>query len=65
VLASWSERDYERTRIGGELAVYSLADSSVRSYLTRAVSAGEFELYRAEWEKWVGARARKRHVAER
>lgn len=58
VLGRWHELDPEGSRFRGSLDVYSIPDSTVVSYYTRPVTAGEFSRYKEAWERWVGSRYR-------
>jgi hypothetical protein len=42
----------------GRLRLYSIADSTVTTYVTRPVPYEDFERYRRAWDEWVAARYR-------
>jgi hypothetical protein len=55
-LTGWQHED-----AGGNRAIvhiYSLADSSSRVYVTRYVTAGEFEKCHSQWDSWAAGRYR-------
>ncbi len=49
VLGGWTEADDYGQWMQGQLWIYSLSDSTVSSYVTRIVPAGDYEKYRAAW----------------
>lgn len=57
-LAGWQEADASSRSHRGRLEIYSLADSTVTTYVTRVVPSKQFALYRATWEKWVATKFR-------
>ncbi len=57
-LAGWSEATEGSESYSGFLGLYSLADSSQQSFITRPVSKDGYEKYRAAWEAWVKDRYR-------
>jgi hypothetical protein len=57
-LAGWSDASDFGQWKQGWISVYSGADSSIATYVTRVVPDTRFERYRAAWEKWVVSRYR-------
>jgi hypothetical protein len=57
-LAGWSDAPDSGHWKQGWLSIYSGADSSIASYVTRIVLDTTFERYRTAWEHWVEARYR-------
>ncbi len=49
VLGGWTEADDYGQWMQGQLWICSLSDSTVSSYVTRIVSADDYEKYRAAW----------------
>jgi len=57
-LAGWSNAsDYGHWNQGW-ISIYSIPDSSVTHYVTRIIPWEKFQLYSAEWEKWIAGRYR-------
>lgn len=57
-LGGWQDADETGRWKQGNLAVYSLADSTAMLYVTRIVAAQDYARYRRAWEEWVSARYR-------
>jgi hypothetical protein len=49
VVGGWAEADDFGQWMQGHLWVYSITDSTVREYVTRIVSVGDYERYQAAW----------------
>jgi hypothetical protein len=64
-LAGWEEVDAAGDTLRGTLGVYSLADSSRESFITRAVPSDVYARYLTAWRKWVSARYREWKDARR
>jgi hypothetical protein len=56
VLAGWEEPGPTQRWTRGRVTIYSIPDSSSASYVTRAMSAEDFDRYRSAWKQWVVAR---------
>jgi hypothetical protein len=57
-LGGWSEVDGFETWYRGDLAIYSLRDSTVTTYVTRAVRPGAVNLHARAWTQWLLKRYR-------
>lgn len=57
-LGGWQEADDQRAWFQGFVRVYSIADKTCTTYVTRIVPAADFVGYRRAWEAWVEARYR-------
>ncbi len=52
-LAGWQDADESSEWKQGNLLIYSMTDSTVDAYVTRIVSASDYELYQEAWKAWL------------
>ena len=55
-LGGWEDEEPMGHRSRGRLKVYSLADSSATTYVTRPVAVDARRRYQAAWESWVDSK---------
>jgi hypothetical protein len=57
-LAGWQDADAYGQWKQGTLSIFSIPDSTIATYLTRVVSAKDYERYAGAWESWLLKRYR-------
>jgi hypothetical protein len=57
-LAGTQEADASGRWAQARIKIYSIADSTVTSYISRPISTEGYAKYRSAWEGWVGTKFR-------